>query len=67
MDAKQALEKLINDQPGALSLLQHLTGDLPDDERTMIEDELVHLTLPEFAPDVHAAVRRRVKAMKASN
>lgn len=64
MDAKQALEKLLNDQPGALCLFQHLTGELPADERTMIEDELVHLTLPEFAPDVHAAVRWRVEAMR---
>lgn len=65
LDADKALAKLLADQPGAVSLLQHLSGGLVAAEGMNLEDELVHLVLRQFAKDVHAAIRRKLGSMKA--
>ena len=57
-DADKALAKLLDDQPGAVALLEHLPN-------SSLEDELTHLILQQLAGDVHAAIKRKLGAMKA--
>jgi len=65
-DADRALAKLLDDQPGAVALLQHLAGGLPG-PKGILEDELTHLILGQFASDVHAAIKRKLEATRTHN